>query len=364
MITVSRRLLIGLATLFSAYHVFLAVNSLARPQHVAPIIVALVLYIIATAATLWSTAAARMPMWLAAFDFAVCAALPLLVTSQLDASARNGYATWYVAAVGTLMTIVAVRRRQVFAWLGVGFLVVQTVLWTGSVLALGGLGVVGSVVWVTAAVLMAHALTRAARDAQQFVLAERQAAQWQAAQEAHLSERQYRLAHTYRMAAPLLTEIVRSRGNLTSSQRRECRLLEATIRDEIRGRQLLNDEVRAEVVAARLRGTTVTLLDEGGLDDLDAPALEAVLHGLAQAVHTARVDTLIARTVPRSSEIAVTVVGLRTVEQDESAEEVEDEVELWLEIPRAQAADAQTADVQTADAQTAERNPQTGARRP
>lgn len=336
MITIPRALLIALAALFSGYHVFLALNSIGTPEHVAPIIVAIVLYAVATAATLWSTKAARMPTWLAAFDFAVAAALPLLVTSQLDASAQNGYATWYVAAVGTLMTIVAVRRRQLFAWLGVGFLVVQTVVWTGSVLALGGLGVVGSVVWVAAAVLLAHALTKAARDAQQFILAERQAAQWQAAQEAHLSERQHRLAHTYRMAAPLLTEIVRNRGDLTASQRRECRLLEATMRDEIRGRQLLNDEVRTEVGAARRRGTTVTLLDEGGLDDLDAPALELVLHGLARAVHTARVDTLIVRTVPRSSEIAVTVVGLRTVEQGESAEEVEDEVELWLEIPRTQ----------------------------
>jgi hypothetical protein len=334
-ITIPRALLIALGALFSAYHVVLAAISLSVPVHPEPVLVGVALYAAATAATLWSTRAARMPVWLAGFDLAVCVALPLLVTSQLDASASNGYGTWYVAAVGTLMTIVAVRRRQIFAWIGVGFLVVQTVWWTGQVQALGSLGVIGSVVWVSAAVLLAHALARAARDVSQFIKAERQAAQWQAAQEAHLSERQHRLAHTYRMAAPLLTEIVRTDARLTEHQRQECRLLEATMRDEIRGRQLLNDEVRTEVLDARRRGTTVTLLDEGGLDDLDSPTLESVLHRLADAVRRARVDTLIVRTVPRSPEIAVTVVGLRAAEPTAVGDDAEDDVELWLEIPRA-----------------------------
>ena len=46
-----------------------------------------------------------MPIWLAAFAFAVSVALPLLVTSQLDPHQEGGlsYSTWYVAAVGTLL---------------------------------------------------------------------------------------------------------------------------------------------------------------------------------------------------------------------------------------------------------------------
>ena len=39
-----------------------------------------------------------------------------------------------------------------------------------------------------------------------------------------------------------------------TTQRRECRMLEAAIRDEIRGRMLLTDAVRAEVQRARERG--------------------------------------------------------------------------------------------------------------
>lgn len=340
MISLPRALLIALAALFSAYHVLLALYSLGQFHGPIAVLSAIALYAVATAITLWSAASARIPLWLAAFDLAVCVAIPLLVSSQLDPRDSNGYATWYVAAVGTLMTIVAVRRRQWFAWAGVVFLVFQTVLWTGQLLPLAGLGVIGSVVWVCAAVLLTHALAKAARDARRFAFAERQAAQWQAAQEAHLSERQRRLASNYRIAAPMLTEIARAGGNLSAAGRAECRLLEATIRDEIRGRQLLNDAVRTEVMAARRRGTTVSLLDEGGLDDLSSDAIQAVLGHLADAVRRARADTLIVRTVPRSESIAITVVGLSAADSIDAGSE--GDVQLWLEIPREPIDDAHT----------------------
>jgi hypothetical protein len=90
---------------------------------------------------------------------------------------------------------------------------------------------------------------------------------------------------------------------------------------------------------ARRRGTTVTLLDEGGIDDLDDVELERVLDRLAEALRTTAADKVIARTVPEGSDVAVTVVGLRTTD-DGSASLLgtdsleDDEVELWLEIPR------------------------------
>ena len=62
-------------------------------------------------------------------------------------------------------------------------------------------------------------------------------------------------------------------------------MLEAAIRDEIRGRMLLTDAVR-ERGAARPRdgARVVTLLDEGGIDDLDEPTRDRVLSRLAEAV--------------------------------------------------------------------------------
>jgi len=334
MIAVPRWLLLVLGALFSAYHVVLGIYTLDVPSSPWPTVVALVLYTVATTASLWPAKRVRMPDWLAAFDLAVCIVLPLLVTSQLDPDADNGYATWYVAAVGTLMTIAAARRQLAAAWLGVIALAVQSVVWAGP-LSLGTLGVIGSIVWVAIAHTLTSALTTAARETRRYAQAEREAAAWQAAQDAHLFEGRMRLAQTNRIAAPMLRRIADRGGDLTGEQRRECRMLEAAIRDEIRGRMLLTDVVRAEVQHARERGTIVTLLDEGGIDDLDEAARDRVLSRLAEAVARSSADRIIARTAAEGSAVAVTVVGLREPEGSVASENTDDlEVEFWLEIPR------------------------------
>ncbi len=81
MITLPRFLFLALGALFSAYHLFLALSSLSIPFTPGPTIAALVLYGIATVISLWPTSPTRMPMWLAAFELAVCVAVPILVTS-------------------------------------------------------------------------------------------------------------------------------------------------------------------------------------------------------------------------------------------------------------------------------------------
>jgi hypothetical protein len=304
----------------------------------APVIGAMTLYLIATVVSLLPGGTMRMPIWMAAFNLAVVVALPLLVTHELDPAAKNGYATWYVAAVGTLMTITSTRRRHTFAWLGVGFLVVQTVAWAGPG-ALPAIGVIGSVVWVAVSHILSSGMAKATRDAQRFTLAEREATEWQAAQEAHVYERQFRLGQTSSMAIEMLRVVLARGGDLTDDERQECLYLEAGIRDEIRGRKLLNDAVRTEVMNARRRGATVNLLDEGGIDDLDDNDLDRVLNRLAEAISGTNADKVIARTVPEGSTTAITVVGLRSADDGSASalgqESLEDdEVDLWLEIPR------------------------------
>jgi hypothetical protein len=336
-----RVLLVSLAALFSSYHIVLGVYSFQLGFYAGhgPVIAAMILYAIATAALL-AVSQRRTPVWLASFAFAVSLALPLLVTSQLEAHRVGGlsYSTWYVAACGTLLAIMVTVRRPGFAWAGIAFLVGQTILWSGPG-ALGEIGVVGSAAWVGIAHIITNALSKAARDSQRFALAEREATDWHAAQEAHLNERQFRLGQTSVMALPMLRAIQQSNGDLSAAQRAECLHLEGAIRDEIRGRKLLNNAVREQVMLARRRGTTVTLLDEGGIDDLADAELDRVLGRLAEALRGTTADKVIARTVPEGSDVAVTVVGLR-MSDDGSASLLgtdsleDDEVELWLEIPR------------------------------
>ena len=91
---------------------------------------------------------------------------------------------------------------------------------------------------------------------------------------------------------------------------------------------------------ARRRGVVVSLLDEGGIDDLDESDLERVLGELAIAIRGTTADRVIARTVPEGSDVAVTVVGLNSPDEHaralglDSGDDDED-VALWLEIPRA-----------------------------
>jgi hypothetical protein len=278
----------------------------------------------------------RMPIWMAAFNLGVVVVISLAVSANLHPNpvGGNGYAAWYVGASGTLLAITATRGRVGFAWAGAAFLVLHTIAWTG-IGALVSIGVIGSVAWVAIAHLISAGMATASKDAQRFALAEREATQWQAAQEAHVYERQVRLGQTSSMAVAMLRQIESSGGSLTDEERQECLHLEGAIRDEIRGRRLLNDEVRQEVMRARRRGVNVTLLDEGGIDDLSGPELDRIQTRLAEAIATTAADRVIARTVPDDPRVAVTVVGLSSGGDDAvSAAGDDDEVDLWLEIPR------------------------------
>jgi hypothetical protein len=354
MITVPRYVIVALAAVFSVYHLLLGTLSITAGSSPTQYLIAMLLYAVATVLSLLPTSRRRMQLWLAAFNLAVAVAIPILVTSQvrvpgLEYVPGSDRSTWYVAAVGTLMVITSARRQHLFAWLGVVSLVVQTALWAGPG-ALASLGVVGSVLWVGVSHALSRSLDKAGRDARTYALAEREAAEWRAAQEAHLFERQFRLEQTSRMALPMLRHIVEVGGDLTAGQRRECVYLEGAIRDEIRGRKLLNDRVREQVMIARRRGKVVNLLDEGGVDDLPELELERVHNELARAIRDTTANVIIARTVPEGSDVAVTVVGLGTTGEGEAralgsqaADDDEDRVDLWLEIPRSLEQERQSA---------------------
>lgn len=341
-IGVPRALIVTMAAIFSAYHIVLGLYTIAVPLDPVPVLAAMALYAGVTTVSLLPGQPERMPTSMAIANVLASIAMTLLITPQLDPEQEGGlgYATWYVAAIGTLMTITSTRRRHLWAWIGTAALVVQTIVWGGPLLLLG-IGVVGSIAWVAVSHILSRALLKASADAARFARAEREATDWQAAQEAHLYERQFRLGQTGTVAVPMLRIIEQSGGELTEEQRQECLHLEGAIRDEIRGRRLLDDGVRREVMAARRRGVSVTLFDEGGLDELDDESLSRVLGVLAEAIRSTSATRVIARTAPADSDTAVTVVGItpsdsgRARELGESDDDDHDDaVDLWLEIPR------------------------------
>jgi hypothetical protein len=338
----------GIAVVFSLYHLLLATTSLTSVRHVGPVIACMLLYAAATAVALIARGQV-LPIWAGCFALTCAIVIPIVNAQQIPASALGpGYATWYVAAIGTLMVILVVRRRIWFAWVGIAVLIAHTILWDGPG-AIGTLGVTGSVSWVAIATAFTYATNRAIRVTRDFVRAEQETADWQAAQDAHVYERQFRLQQTTRMALPMLERIISACGDLSPAERDECLHLEQAIRDEIRGRSLLSDDVRHEVMELRRGGANVQLHDDGGLDDVDSADLERIHTRLARALRDAAgSDNVVVRTVAGGSDSAVTVVGLRldgaasesaalgaaAMGDDEDDEAEDDSVVLWLEIPR------------------------------
>lgn len=232
-------------------------------------------------------------------------------------------------AVGLLLTIVCVRRRALLAWIGVIALAAQGIAVIGLDLSLQR-GLLGAVLWVGLAQLLMWFTDRAYRDTARLARLQQVSSAWQAAQEARRFERRQRVQFALIVAGPVLARVIETGGRLNDTERLRARLAEGTLRDELRGARLLDDEVRLAIRAVRERGATLTIFDENALEDLDEGALQRVRSELAATLRGTSAARIIVRTSP-DPDVAVTVVG-RSAAGSGIADE--DAVELWHEIPR------------------------------
>jgi hypothetical protein len=320
-----RQIIVGLGVAFTAYLAARGLWWTAPVPQPLVVIAALGLYLVTTwLCIFWeprratavdqgdgsSTARSRtaLPIWAAALALATACIVPSAIAVGVGPeSITASFATWYLGGIGALMTIVMVRRRSWTAWIGIAALAVASLSWMGLLPALS-LGLVGSIVWVSATQLMLRSMDRAARDTAQLAQLQRAASAWQASHTGRQRERRIQVQRALAVAGPVLTRTVASGGALSDQERTEARLAEGRLRDEMRGPRLLDDAVHAELERARRRGATVTVLDEGGLEGLDDASLAIIRAELAETLHTAQSDRLYIRTSP-DARIAVTVVG-------------------------------------------------------
>ena len=334
MIPVPKTLLILLAggvAVVTAANGALAIEGAAHPQRVA---VALGLFLLCFVLSAVDRGPAMSPL-LSGLNAGVVLAIALLCTSDVAPVDAPAVSHWYIAAAGCLLVITMLRRRASHAWIGAGLMLAQTLVWAGPAGVVDD-GTGTMVLWVAAASFGVRSLSHAMRDIHQFARSEREAVEWQAAQDAHHFERQVRLTQTSRVALPMLRHIAEVDGELDDADRFECRVLEQTIRDEIRGRRLLNEALRDQVIEHRRRGAFVQVLDDGGLDDIEPTLMEPMLNRAAEAISHVKSDRIIIRTAPRGSDKSVTVVAI-SIDETAAALGLEDEgeeVDLWLELPR------------------------------
>lgn len=341
-----RRVLEVIALAFTAYF---AVRGLVRPEgsgHVATAIAAVGLYVALTVLALFAVdsraeadeesapdgprAGRPLPWWAAIVVLAGVTAIPLLVTAATDEAQRTAsHATWYLGAVGTVMTIACVRHRPITAWIGIAILTIESSLAIGLTTAMS-LGLVGSAVWVTIAQLLMIFTERAYRDTARLAALQQATTAWQATQAVRRLERRRRVQYALAVAGPILSRVIETGGELTDEERTEARLAEGRLRDELRGARLLDDDVREVIAAARLRGATVTVFDEGGLDDLTDAELDEVRRELAETLAGTDAARIIIRSAP-DPDVALTVVGRSAGGAGLSDE---DDVLLWREVPR------------------------------
>jgi hypothetical protein len=326
-----RAALSALGVVFTAY---LAVGGLVwteTPERPLLVGAAVGLYLVTTwLCIFWGPVSKPLSMWLVVLALASAVLVPHATWLGAGAdSVLRPYATWGLGGISALMAILVVRGRVWAAWIGVVAIVVTGSFWIGIVSTLS-LGAVGAVVWVGIAQLVTGLMARAARDTAELTELQRSSSEWLASQTGRRRERRVTVQRAIALAGPVLTRVIETGAALDEEERAQARLAEGRLRDELRGRRLLDDAVRAQLEAVRRRGTEVTMLDEGGLDEIDGDQLDAIREELATTLERAHSERVFIRTSPHQ-EVVVTVVGRSRSEDDPDGEEV---VDLWHEIRR------------------------------
>lgn len=219
------------------------------------------------------------------------------------------YATWYIGGMAALLGVLAARGQSGLAWIAAG-LVVWLVAAEVGLSGLPEVGLEGMPILIAAASATALALKRADQEIQEFRTAEIAAEAGIVSAAAASAERRNRLNNVLERALPALSYISANKGKISKDQQAKLLQLEAGLRDDIRGRALMNDEVRGAANEARSRGVEVVILDEGGLSDLSETQRENILAKVAGAISTVKAGKIVVRS-PRGEKWLVTVMATR-----------------------------------------------------
>lgn len=309
MILTTNRVLLISAMAFALYHAALGFFWLPSYSDPGLAVIAILIYLVTVSTTILVHQTMKISIALALVNFSAACVVPLLINYQIDPSQAGTYATWYVAAIATLMSATAIRQQRVISWLGITITVVQVVVW-GGWSAVANTGVIGAFVLVFAGQAVALGLSRADRDSKSFVIQASAAAKQMASTTAANAERKKRLEFALAGALPMLQLIESKNGQLDDNEKFESRLLEAQLRDEIRGRGLLNDAIRQAVRSARIRGVEVLVLDEGGLNDISVDDCERILGQAAEKMSSVMAGRITLR-APKGEAWRVTLAATR-----------------------------------------------------
>lgn len=238
----------------------------------------------------------------------------ILETLQPDPDGLFGRAEWFRSSNTLLLTFVALRSRPVVAVAGyVGMAGVDVLLlsseggdpWTGldPLLDVRTVSIIGGILLNRILVISRRGIkdaNRRATDIESRTRADRQVA----------ALRRQRMEEVMATAGDALTRVARG-GPFTEENLREFTVAEAALRDGVRARTLTElAGVKKATRDARLRGVTVTLLDDRGEHGLAAEEVAEVRRATVAALSGAAAgETVTVRLLPSDREETATIVA-------------------------------------------------------
>ena len=315
-LTASRVTISVVIFLYSCYHAWLGLVSLYA--YSAPILATamIIAYLAISLISIVFSRSVRIPLWLALINLLFTGITPFVFFQILVVSETASYATWFVVGLATLMGITAFRGHVIVGWLGFLAIGIQTVVFGGFGSLLNA-GVVGALLMVFAGHASGYAIRTADRQASESMKIQSALAIDAASRSTARKVREERIQQTLQKAEPLLTKIVGSSGKLSSKEKEDARLLEAELRDLIRGRGLINERVSSAANAARAKGVKVEILDEGGLEDVDIEERERILERVARALESVEDGRITIRS-PKGETWRVTIAAMSPSRQEPS----------------------------------------------
>jgi hypothetical protein len=331
---IPRKLIYGTLTAVIAVAVLVATAEAALVYKAVGPIIAAALGVAVLPPLIRGASSGAMPRSVAWVITAVGCVICFTATIGLDPERMNRLTiSWYTCGILAGAAMVWMAGHRFPPSIAVSCLLLQVTVWSGPIGAVR-LGLTAEIVLVISGLVLHRAIRQVTAAAADSLAKEREITAWQAERDAFQLERATRLRLAGRKATPLLRRIITLEGELDEQSRVDCRVLEQTLRDEIRGRRLLNDAVRRVVLAHRERGAFVQVLDDGGLDDVAPSALTPLLDDLARQLEPVRSSRIVVRTGRSASGTAITVVA-STPDETAAALGIDDDerVDLWLTIP-------------------------------
>jgi hypothetical protein len=299
MLKLSRWLVSSLGFGFGLVNVVLGLLHIDHFDNPALVVATAVAYLLILVACMVLGSGLNLPFWMAITAIMFVAALPPIVEFHHNNPLVGDYDSWYVTAIAVLLSTVALRGHILLAALGAIVLFFE-VLYFGGPEFLPISGITGAVLLIVSCIAISLGLQRAAKEIERYQNQTLEEEQQRAKQSAANQTHREKLSMLIQEATPAL-ELIASGKKLTKQQRAEIVELDAQLRDELSGGELVTARIRQATAIARESGAEVEVVDEGGAKRISTSELAELLDIAASAIESASDGERVRLTAPKSS---------------------------------------------------------------